>query len=126
VFYRAKLEKCIEAAQPFFKEKITVETLKTRSKLKKYVRPRFFIMGMLFKNSHLSGPQIAKMLGLKDHTSVLNGVNRANEIWGEIVLRQAYDQIFEKEEFENRKYTFVNGEGWVLKKDYQARLDEEL
>ena len=70
--------------------------------------------------------RLAKMLGLKDHTSVLNGVNRANEIWGEIVLRQAYDQIFEKEEFENRKYTFVNGQGWVLKKDYQARLDEEL
>jgi hypothetical protein len=126
VFYRAKLEKCIEAAQPFFKSKITVETLRTRNKSQKYTLPRFFIMGMLFRNSHLSAPQIAKMIGLKDHTSVLHGVNRANEIWGEIVLRQAYDQIFEKEEFENRKYTFVNGEGWVLKKDFQVGLDEEL
>ena len=118
MFYRAKLEKCIEAAQPFFKSKITVKTLMTRSKSQKYTLPRFFVMGMLFKNSHLSGPQIAKMLGLKDHTSVLNGVNRANEIWGESVLREEYQKFFQ--------YVFVNGEGWVLKKDYQARLDEEL
>ena len=126
MFYKDKLRKCIEAAQPFFKFKITVETLMTASKSHKFTRPRFFIMGMLYEHSHLSGPQIAKMLGLKDHTSVLHGVNRANEIWGETVLREAYEQIFEKEEFENKKYTFVNGEGWVLKKDYQARLDEEL
>ena len=126
MFYKDKLRKCIDAAQPFFKFKITVETLMTASKSHKFTRPRFFIMGMLYEHSHLSGPQIAKMLGLKDHTSVLHGVNRANEIWGATVLREAYEQIFEKEEFENKKYTFVNGEGWVLKKDYQARLDEEL
>ncbi len=118
MFYRAKLEKCIEVAQPFFKAKISVKTLMTASKSPKYTWPRFFIMGMLWKNSHLSLPQLARMFCLKNHTTVLHGVRRAYEIWGEGFLRQEYQDAFD--------YTFVNGEGWVLTKHFQARLDEEL
>jgi len=45
-------------------------------------------MGLLDKSSQYSRRQIANMLNMKDHTSILHGCNRAYEIWG--------DELFEE------------------------------
>jgi chromosomal replication initiation ATPase DnaA len=88
LFYKSKLKKCIEVAQPYFENEITIERLQNRRRTKDYVLPRFFVMGLLDKSSQYSRRQIANMLNMKDHTSILHGCNRAYEIWG--------DELFEE------------------------------
>ncbi len=45
MFYKSKLKKCIEVAQPYFEDEITIERLQNRRRTKDHVLAKIFCNG---------------------------------------------------------------------------------
>lgn len=58
---------------------IPLDILRTRTRIQPVVDTRQAIMLVLRRRTTLSSPQIARALGLGDHTTVLHGIRKASE-----------------------------------------------
>ena len=79
------LEEAIEAARTFFDDpSITKKTVWKRSKMRRFVRIRFFICAYLRAKDpkRYSYPVIANAIKMNDHTTCIHGVTQAHERWG--------------------------------------------
>ena len=59
----------------------------------KYTLPRYVIMGLMLEMTNISMPGIGRRLGGRDHTTVINGRNRINELLKSESFRNRFDQI---------------------------------
>ena len=119
-------KRALERASVFFRRDITLNDLRKRCRSPQYSRPRFFVMAYLRaqKEKPLSYPQIANILRLKDHTSVLHGEDRARTLWPEIdfdqMVQEDFTPVREIDRLLNEgrdnflTWRFLNGGGWKL------------
>ena len=136
--------KALERASEHFGREITLKDLHLRCHSPLYSWPRFFVMAYLRAQEvkPLSRPQIAAIMRLKDHTSILHGERRAKKLWPEIdfvamarkdfadELAEIERKAREAEEREKREqrvmrmlnegrrnfmpWRYLNGAGWAL------------
>lgn len=118
------LTKALERATEYFGREITLDSLRTRYKSKFYTRPRFYVAAYLKAQSKkfYSYPQIATIFQQGDHTTVMNGVKRAHEAWGEqhfnrlaLLDWSPVSTVTHEEMLQiglSNLHNFVNGSGW--------------
>ena len=101
-FYKAVLDKARARATAEFGYEITPELLKEKTKMPRYVRPRYFVMAYLHETGRYSMPQIARSLQLDDHTTVLHGLRRAHGYDGKYLNREKpIKPLWKREQFQN-------------------------
>jgi len=88
---------------------ISVQYIRTRGTSPKYVWPRQFVMAYLRTHEKkFSLTQIARMVGVSHHTTVLHGLRKAYERWGQQFFYELH-AIGRADE----DGTFKNGVGWI-------------
>ena len=106
---RFKLDEAISVCRLYFpKQPISRQFIRTPCKQEQYTRPRWFIMAYL-REAGFSFPQIAHMVGMRDHTTVMHGVKKAHGLWGKLLFEQLYAHRNEPPETATR---FTNNTGW--------------
>lgn len=58
-----------------------------------FTLPRYVVIGLLLQLTNMSLPAIGRRIGGRDHTTVLNGRNRLNELLKSESFRNRYEQI---------------------------------
>lgn len=58
-----------------------------------YTLPRYVVIGLLLDLTNMSLPAIGKRIGGRDHTTVLNGRNRLNELLKGESFRNRFEQL---------------------------------
>ncbi len=105
-----QLDRAIISARKYFNnERISRKTLRRPGRRPYACQVRFFVSAWLRAHTDFSYPMIAGLLHKKDHTTIMNGVRRAYELWGD-------DLLFQQAMRPKRQVTegvFVNGEGWT-------------
>ena len=132
-YYSDTLEKAAKWASIEFNRLITVQALRADTKAIAHSHPRFFAMAYMHATGRFSLPQIARAFKLKDHTTVLHGLRRADghdgkgktanktPLWDserfKNMVRQDYPvTTVSAEDIEaigERNLKFVNGNGWA-------------
>ena len=59
---------------------VTFEDIASPSRIPKYTKPRFLVCRMLREEMGWSLPRIGRLLGGRDHTTILSAVRRAREM----------------------------------------------
>jgi len=126
-FYQNTLEQAAKWASIEFGRLITIEALRAKTKARSHTAPRFFVMAYLDATGKYSQPQIAKMLHLGDHTTVLNGLRRAHGYDGKGYRvskgkRYKIEPLWTSEQFvkmaesdtPEADFNFVSGLGWKV------------
>ncbi|MDX1437833.1 MAG: helix-turn-helix domain-containing protein, partial [Anaerolineales bacterium] len=71
-------EDIIEAVSEVFE--VSEESLLGRSRARKVALPRQIAMYLLRKEAHISLPQIGEQLGGRDHTTIMHGCDKINDL----------------------------------------------
>ncbi|MCR9195067.1 MAG: hypothetical protein NXH88_10060 [Hyphomonas sp.] len=94
------LQRALVHASRYFERLITVEALRSGQQYSFHARPRWYVQAYLYAydSSRFSMPNIAAMLHLANHTSVLHGLRRAHGHDGKLLHK--FDPLWTKEHFE--------------------------
>ena len=96
------LKRALVHASNHFERLITAEWIRSGVHMPAHSEPRFYIMAYLYEydQPRFSMPNIAAMLHLTDHTSVLHGLRRAHGHDGKGVALKK-EPLWTKEHFKN-------------------------
>lgn len=95
-----------------------VEDIKSRNRSAHFVRPRFMAIWFLRNTENLSSPVIGRLLGGRDHTSILYAERRAEDMFivdlemnaAKTCLLERHAQIFAARSLTRHKFkTKLNG-----------------
>ena len=108
-FYANIFNWALARASVQFDREVTLEAVLATCKARYHVEPRWFCMAYLHATGRYSMPQIARALGLKDHTTVLFGLRRAHGYDGKPITikrkgvnSKVYPRpLWKKEQFKN-------------------------
>lgn len=123
-FYKETLEKAAARATKEFGRPITTQLLKAKTKARSHTEPRYFVMAYMHATGRYSQPQIAKALGLEDHSTVLHGLRRAHGHDGKFLTGpKQIKPLWKKEQFENM--VFLDGTGAKLPPQPYEKVNAE-
>ena len=102
------LKAALDACSEFNGLPIPRSHIEAKSKRFIHSHPRQFVMAHMRRHSDLSLPQIARLLGFKDHTTVLHGIKAAWNRWED---DPDFLRLMTPEQPETEG-VFVSGKGW--------------
>lgn len=89
--YLTTMQKILRAVADEFG--MTIDEILSRHQQLKFTTPRFVAIGLMIELTQLSLPAIGRHLGGRDHTTIISGRRRINELLESEAFRNRFDQI---------------------------------
>lgn len=129
-FHADILAKAAVRASQKFNRLITVETLKSKTKARSVVIPRFYAIAYVHAIGRYSLPQLARFFGFSDHTTILHALRRAHGHDGKPIQTTRYkgkawielEPLWKKEHFENLVFQDGFTDKAVASPDYETMI----